>query len=133
MAEVSELVDIQSSLRRIEGFQGETLAEFRSFRREMDEMKARRAAHDEENRRDFISCHTRMSKMNDDFDARFTDQTEDRQRHMGEQDVKLDSLLRDRNFARGAGWVVITIIAFLGAIATHIGEVVLAALHIKVG
>jgi hypothetical protein len=125
--------EIQSALRRIESSQGETLAELRNLRREMDEMKARRVAHDEENRKDFIDCHTRLSKLRGDMDERFTDQTQDRQRHMGEQDVKLDGLLRDRDVAKGAGWVIIGIIAFLGAVVTHVGDAVLAALHIKVG
>jgi hypothetical protein len=130
---VSDAAEFETMLTPIKGDLREILTEIKGFRREMDEMKARRVAHDEENRKDFIGCHARLSKLRGDMDERFTDQTQDRQRHLEEQDVKLDSLLRDRNFARGAGWVIIGIIAFLGAIVTHIGDAVLAALHIKIG
>ena len=130
---MSELAGIHDALRRIEGGQGETLAELRNFRREMDEAKTHHIKHEEENRQDFVAAYAQMAKNMEIVNERFTDQTDDRKRHMGEQDVKLDGLLRDRNVAKGEGWVIIWIVGILGALVTHIGDAVLAALHIKIG
>jgi hypothetical protein len=126
--------EIQSALRRVEGMLGEMLAEQRNNQRQADEAKAHHIKHEEENRQDFALVYEKM-------DSRFTDQTEDRQRHMNEQDVRLVAIAKDvgklqndNARAKGVGGAIIGI---LSAVVLFIGGAVLAAvegvIHIKIG
>lgn len=136
------MTDAENSiLRRIEIAQGELLAELRSFRRELDEAKANHVLHETDNREDFATIRISIESFRTAIDQRFLDQTADRQRHLGEQDVKIDTieadvgtLKTDNARAKGAGWAIIGI---LGALVTFIGGSVIAALqgmiHIKIG
>jgi hypothetical protein len=138
---LSELSGIHESLQRIERSQGEALAEFKNFRRELDEAKANHVVHENDNRDDFIRTNVSIEAFRAAVDKRLTDQTEDRRRHLGEQDIKIDaisadvaSLKTDNARAKGAGWAIIGI---LGALVTFIGGAVISAIegiiHIRIG
>ena len=138
---MSDLSGIHDALQRIERTQGEALAEFKYFRRELDEAKSNHTIHETENREDFATIRKSIESFRAAVDTRLTDQTEDRQRHLGEQDVKIDLietdiglLKKDSAYAKGAGWAVISI---LGSLVLFIGGSIIAAIegviHIKIG
>ena len=131
---MSEISEVQSTLQLIRSDLGEIKAELRSNRREMDSAQKIQESHALANREDFLRVWKFLETDRKEIDKRFTDQTEDRQRHMGEQDIKLDGLIRDR--AR-AGWVILGIVGFIGTILSHIGSAVWSSIesmiHIKIG
>ena len=138
---MSELASIYAALQRIENGLGESRAEFSNYRRELDEQRASHLVHENDNREDFVRIGDAIDRFRNAIDKRLTDQTADRQRHLGEQDVKIDiikanvgKLSGDIAMAKGAGWAVV---GLLGSgvlmVITTIIEYLRGIIHIKIG
>jgi len=103
--------NVQRSLGRIEGTQTQILDALQKLTESFSE-------HKNEDQRNFSSVRNLVYselKKND----------ESREKHLSEQDEKLDSLKQDADRAKGAGWVILGLI---GALATFAGGAVLAVL-----
>lgn len=111
--------EIQRALGRIEGTQDRLLSEFEQFRKAMTE-------HMDMDKVQFEILHSRITELRKYSESRFVDQTDDRARHLGEQDIKLDALKEKQDKAMGAGWVIMGIlgmcVACIGAMALAIFE-----------
>jgi hypothetical protein len=138
---LSELNGIHQVLERIERSQGEARVEFKNLRRELDEAKANHVVHETDNRDDFVRLADSISQFRSAVDKRLTDQTADRQRHLGEQDIKIDAikadvgkLSSDISLAKGAGWAVVGLLGsgFLLVVGTIV-EYLRGIIHIKLG
>lgn len=136
------MTEVETSiLRRIEIGQGDVLAELRSFRRELDEEKTIRKDHSQHNREDFQRILDLFEAERANNDKRFTDQTEDRQRHLNEQDLKIDkitksvsALEKDNTRAKDVGWAVVAILG--GGFTLVIGTIwanLQGLIHFKIG
>lgn len=103
--------NVQRALGRIEGTQTQILQALKDLTESFGE-------HKNEDQRNFSSVrnlvYTEMKK-ND----------ETREKHLSEQDEKLDGLKQDADRAKGAGWVIL---GLLGALATFVGGAVIAVL-----
>lgn len=93
--------EIQRSLGRIEGALESMSAKLDAVRGDLGDHKA-------DDQRNFSSLRNTMR-------AQFDANEQARNQHLNEQDHKLDALKQANDFAKGAGWVVLSVITFLGA------------------
>jgi len=100
--------------------------EVQTVRSAVLDLKGELIKHRDEDRADFADVRQTAEANRKEIEARFTDQTEDRARHLSEQDKKLDDLQGMANRAKGAGWAIIGLIS---AMATFIGGAVLAVVE----
>lgn len=103
--------NVQRALGRIEGTQAQILDK-------LDKLSGDFGEHKQEDQRNFSSVRVMI-------DRKLEEQNEFRERHLGEQDEKLDHLRQDSDRAKGAGWVIL---GLLGALSTFVGGAVLAVL-----
>lgn len=101
--------NVQRALGRIEGTQTQILEM-------LDKLSESFGEHKNEDQRNFSSVRAL-------FFTKLEEQDKTRERHLGEQDQKLDGLKQDADRAKGAGWVIL---GLLGAVATFMGTAVLA-------
>lgn len=101
--------NVQRALGRIEGTQAQILDKLEKLSENFGE-------HKQEDQRNFSSVRQLLfTKLRENDDAR--------EKHLGEQDVKLDALKQDSDRAKGAGWVIL---GLLGSLAAAVGAAVLA-------
>ena len=103
--------DVQRSLGRIEGAQLQILSEVRGLREDYTGHVAT----------DLSTFQAVRAEMREQFE----EATRARNQHLNEQDLKLDGLKANADYAKGAGKVIIT--AFLG-LCSFLGMSVIAAL-----
>lgn len=110
--------DMQRAIGRIEGTQTQILAK-------LDAMIVTHIQHENDDRRDFAGIRVL-------FDKKMDDQNSTRETQLSEMDVKLDALKQDQDRAKGAGWVILGLIASL---ATFVGGTVIEVVrgHLKWG
>lgn len=108
--------EMQRAIGRIEGTQAQIIAK-------LDGMIVNHIAHENDDRRNFASLRSLI-------DTKLNEHTQTREAHLEAQDIKLDALKTEQDRARGAGWVIIGVLA---AFASFLGFAVNAALggHIK--
>jgi len=104
--------NVQRALGRIEGTQTQILETLNKLADAFGE-------HKQEDQRNFSSVRSL-------FYSKLDEQNEMRERHLGDQDKKLDALKQDSDRAKGAGWVILGI---LGSFAAFIGSAVLAVFN----
>lgn len=116
MPEMSDDSELQRALGRIEGAQNQILVK-------LDKLYIEFGDHKNEDQRNFSSIRALL-------DRKLEEQNLLRETHLSEQDVKLDQLKQDADRAKGAGWVILGLLASL---ATFLGASVIAALsgHIR--
>ncbi|HCE07486.1 MAG TPA: hypothetical protein DEQ40_02580 [Oxalobacteraceae bacterium] len=101
--------NVQRALGRIEGTQTQILDALNKLSDSFGE-------HKQEDQRNFSSVrHLVFTKLQEN--------DESREKHLGEQDVKLDALKQDADRAKGAGWVIL---GLLGSLAAAVGAAVLS-------
>lgn len=108
---MSDEVNVQRALGRIEGQQAQILEK-------LDRLADDFGQHKQDDQRNFSSVRTL-------FFTKLDEQNTVREKHLGEQDEKLDGLKQDADRAKGAGWAIL---GLLGGLATFVGGAVLAVL-----
>lgn len=107
---MSQDENTQRALGRIEGTQTQILAK-------LDRLAADFGEHKHEDQKNFSSIRVMI-------DRKIEEQNDVRETHLDEQDTKLAVLKQDADRAKGAGWVILSL---LGALATFVGGAVIAA------
>lgn len=112
--------DVQRSLGRIEGAQAQILQSMQALIASFTEHKA-------EDVRNFSAVRAlsfeHREELKDFVETKFEAQAIARNQHLNEQDVKLDGLKEAQDKAKGAGWVILSL---LSALATFVGGAVIA-------
>ncbi|MBL6852397.1 MAG: hypothetical protein ISS15_05265 [Alphaproteobacteria bacterium] len=118
-------IEMQRALGRIEGALDQLLIEFRSLRGDFGE-------HKNDDQKNFSGMRALVYDQRREVNQRLDDQDKTREAHLREQDATLAALKEYQDRARGAGWVIISI---LGGFASLIGASVWAAIEgwIKIG
>lgn len=111
--------DVQRSLGRLEGVSDQILAELRSLRVEFGD-------HKNEDQKNFSAVRALVYDQRRDISGKLEAQDATRERHLSEQDLKLDKLKQDSDRAKGAGWAIL---GLLGSLATFVGGAVLAVVE----
>jgi hypothetical protein len=127
--------NVQRALGRIEGTQAQILDK-------LDKLGVDFGDHKNEDQKNFSSVRklvydhkTEISETirteNVAIAAKLEAHNAQREVHLAEQDEKLDALKQDADRARGAGWVILSL---LGALATFVGGAVIAVFggHLKI-
>ena len=106
---------VQRALGRIEGTQSQILAK-------LDRLAEDFSQHKNEDQKNFSSIRSL-------FFSKLEEQNVTREKHLGDQDKKLDALKEDADRAKGAGWVIL---GLLGSFAAFLGTAVYAVLSGKI-
>lgn len=118
--------DFQRALGRIEGIQSQILSELSAMRGDNTRHRSEFTAHQRLDLQSLSILEKAISKQREDIAIAFSENDRARNQHLNEQDVKLDALKTDSDRAKGAGWVILSMLGFL---ATIVGGAVIAAIE----
>ncbi len=110
--------EVQRSLGRIEGAQAQILAEMQKLRSDFGD-------HKNDDQVSFSAVRALVFTQRDELRKQFEENDRSRNQHLNEQDIKLDAIKQDSDRAKGAGWVILSLLA---ALATFVGGAVIAVL-----